>query len=133
LKPKGVKYVIASHDQGWCSDPGIEGGTYRGYTWFEAAILRPTQMPTTFVEPGFQLDDAVTAYDPTLEVEAPDESTRWMVERNFTASMESRQHSVSWYTDATTLPGSEIGCGDGVGFVSRLAAGDRIALLGRAL
>ncbi|KAK7042744.1 hypothetical protein R3P38DRAFT_3348649 [Favolaschia claudopus] len=45
-----VEFKTVSHDQGWVSDGSladphrIRAGTYRGYTWFEAAIFRPSQL-----------------------------------------------------------------------------------------
>ncbi|KAF7348982.1 hypothetical protein MVEN_01419200 [Mycena venus] len=42
VKVRRVQFTTVSHDQGWCSDPALRG-TYRGSTWFEAAILRPSQ------------------------------------------------------------------------------------------
>ncbi|KAJ7082337.1 hypothetical protein C8R44DRAFT_652734 [Mycena epipterygia] len=132
-----VEYTIASHDQGWCSDTNLQG-TYHGYTWFEAAILRPTRpesesLSRRAVDPPGDMLAAVRDAG-FVEVNATGESTRWMVQKNFTASRETRQHCVTWNADSTAVPGNnELGSGDGAGFVERLMGGDRIAVIARAL
>jgi hypothetical protein len=115
-------------------------GTYNGYTWFEAAILRPSQCSDR-AEARLWLDravqgpigvDAALGYEPTLEVMG-ERNSRWRVQKNFTASREFREHVVVWDADGTATPGPEAGAGDGEGFVHRLETGDRIGVIARAM
>ncbi|KAJ7098467.1 hypothetical protein C8R43DRAFT_251617 [Mycena crocata] len=140
LKLMSVRYVTLSHDQGWSDVYGTRG-TYQGRTWFEAAILRPSQLPADSVDLESWLEravhsptamDADEGYDSTIEVKRPEKTSRWMVQMNFVASLQFRQHSVIWYADGSVTPESGQGRGDGSGFVENLAAGDRIALIARA-
>ncbi|KAJ7131188.1 hypothetical protein C8R44DRAFT_613106 [Mycena epipterygia] len=137
LKLVHVEYNIVSHDQGWCSDTNIEG-TYHGYTWFEAAILHSTR-PASDLSLERVIDSSADMLAAIRDaglilVKAGGESTRWMVQKNFAASREFREHTVSWNADGNVLPGSrELGGGDGVGFIDRLTAGDRIGLIAKAV
>ncbi|KAJ7236585.1 hypothetical protein B0H12DRAFT_126073 [Mycena haematopus] len=119
LKVARVEFTIVSHDQGWCDEPGLKG-TYDGYTWFAAAILRPI------------------GADPTVADEVPNPaaangSTRWDVQRNHCASNEYRRHVVVWDEVEGVLKGTGAGAGTGEGFIACLAPGDRILVIARAL
>ncbi|KAJ6480593.1 hypothetical protein C8R47DRAFT_1218782 [Mycena vitilis] len=109
-------------------------GTCPGCSWFEAAILRPSQAPNSepCINAPVELDSA--AYDTKLEVEGagPEgNESRWPVQKNFCASNESREHVLTWNAGAVASQ-SDTGSGDGEGFVERLKAGDRIAVIARA-
>ncbi|KAJ7888580.1 hypothetical protein B0H14DRAFT_2337008 [Mycena olivaceomarginata] len=137
LKVSRVEFTTVSHDQGWCSDLALKD-TYRGFTWFEAAILRPGQAAAVNERsPGGSLPglDAALGYDPVLEVAAPHGGTRWELQRNFCASEGYREHVISWDSNEghTSLPADNTGAGDGAGFVACLAAGDRISVVARAM
>ncbi|KAF7349780.1 Ankyrin repeat protein [Mycena sanguinolenta] len=115
LKVARVEFRIVSHDQGWCSDPTLDD-TYRGYTWFEAAILRPNDADPAVVH---QVHNATG------------EARRWAVQTNYTASSEFRKHIVTWNADGSFSAGP--GAGGGTGFIACLQAGDRIELIARAM
>ncbi|KAJ6491068.1 hypothetical protein C8R45DRAFT_1073703 [Mycena sanguinolenta] len=116
LKVARVGFAIVSHDQGWCDEPGLKG-TYEGYTWFAAAIMRP---------------DAVSSIAHEVPNPAgPNGSKNWEIQRNFCASGEWRRHVVVWNEVGEMLKGT--GAGTGEGFIPSLAPGDRIAVIARAL
>ncbi|KAJ7236590.1 hypothetical protein B0H12DRAFT_1238473 [Mycena haematopus] len=117
LKVARVAFRIVSHDQGWCTDQSLEG-TYRGHTWFEAAILRSNEADLTMAH---EVHNAA----------AVDGGTRWAVQRNFCASRVFREHVIAWDADPTSTLG--IGAGDGTGFVASLVPGDRINVIAKAL
>lgn len=130
-----VEFTTVSHDQGWCNDRALRG-TYHGFTWFEAAILRPSLAAAS----GSWLNRAGDApvgldtdlgYDPVLEVKAAHGGSRWHLQSNLCASDEDREHIVTWDADGTCHAGAA-GAGDGAGFVPRRAHGDRIAVIARA-
>ncbi|KAJ7738133.1 hypothetical protein B0H16DRAFT_1570925 [Mycena metata] len=143
LKLVCVQFKLLSHDQGWAGEVHLQS-TYGGHTWFEAAILRPDRSanPTlrswlagalrgpTRMEPS-------GGYDPALEVPTGSDSddgaenTRWELQRNFCASRHPYSHTVTWTAEGSTT-GTAHGAGDGMGFVERLRAGDRIAVVARA-
>ncbi|KAF7351632.1 Ankyrin repeat-containing domain [Mycena sanguinolenta] len=117
LKVARVEFTIVSHDQGWCDEPGLKG-TYEGYTWFAAAIMRP--------------DAANSSVAHEMPNPAgPRGSKNWEIQRNFCASGEWRRHIVAWNEIGETVKGT--GAGTGKGFISSLAPGDRIAVIARAL
>ncbi|KAJ6522855.1 hypothetical protein B0H19DRAFT_1202261 [Mycena capillaripes] len=140
VKVMRVEFSILSRDQGWCNDPNIRG-TYFGSSWFEAAILRPSQASDAAAALRLaRAADASTGldvYDPALEVRAADadanDGTRWALQQNFCGSREYRQHVVSW---AITADGSRTdtnaGAGAGGGFVASLRPGDGVAVIARA-
>ncbi|KAJ7032520.1 hypothetical protein C8F04DRAFT_654139 [Mycena alexandri] len=138
LKPVCVQFEILSRDQGWVGDDHLRS-TYQGHTWFEAAILRPSR--TTDPTLHSWLDgairgpakmDASIGYHAALEVTSDDaKSTRWELQRNFCASLFSYSHVVTWNVEVSTT-GTASGAGEGEGFVERLIAGDRIAVVARA-
>ncbi|KAJ6474768.1 hypothetical protein C8R45DRAFT_1010564 [Mycena sanguinolenta] len=116
LKVARVEFTIVSHDQGWCDEPGLKG-TYEGYTWFAAAIMRP--------DPA----DSPVAHKPNPA--GPNGCKSWEIQRNFCASGEWRRHVVVWDEVGEMLKGTGAGSGDG--FIPSLAPGDRIAVIARAL
>ncbi|KAJ6477829.1 hypothetical protein C8R47DRAFT_643047 [Mycena vitilis] len=139
LRISSIEFKTSSHDEGWCSEAGLQG-TYAGHSWFETAIMRPSQAPdadawTTLAEDGAVKLDPKIQYDPALEgpLPGPDGKTRWMVQRNFCAHREFREHFVTWGS-RTVPPESDSGAGDGdgPGFVTQLRAGDRVAVVVRA-
>ncbi|KAJ7236580.1 hypothetical protein B0H12DRAFT_126033 [Mycena haematopus] len=119
LKVARVEFTIVSHDQGWCDEPGLKG-TYDGYTWFAAAILRPNEV-----------DPSVTHEVPNPT--AANGSTRWDVQRNHCASSEYRRHVVVWDEVGNVPKATGAGAGTGEGFIACLAPGDRIFVIARAL
>ncbi|KAJ7610740.1 hypothetical protein DFH06DRAFT_1016401, partial [Mycena polygramma] len=136
LRIASVQFTTVSYDQGWCSDGGLRGQyrTYPGYSWFEAAILRPSQAPDSrpwvnLADTPVELD-STTRYDPKLEVEGGDKC-RWPLQRNFCASSESRAHVITWNSGAVASE-SITGAGHGEGFVERLRSGDQIGVIARA-
>ncbi|KAF7301996.1 hypothetical protein MIND_00765800 [Mycena indigotica] len=146
IRVRGVQFVVRSRDQGWCNDGNLRE-TYHGATWHEAAILRPSTPQTSDVIRWLALNSPmelessaiVAGYTPQLEVHSSWDAakSRWLVQKNFTASYESRTHSVSWYHDtgekfAKNDLDEQTGAGDGRGFVQLLTPGDRIALMVRA-
>jgi len=146
VKTMRVEFVIVSHDQGWCSDDALQG-TYNGFTWFEAAILRPSEgaIPTSSPDRdanraldwggnpnGLSASDTALEYDSSLEVTSPDGGSRWEVQRNLCASEEFLEHTVAWDADGASFSGVEAGAGSGAGFVACLTPGDRIAVIARA-
>ncbi|KAJ7648812.1 hypothetical protein DFH06DRAFT_1050129 [Mycena polygramma] len=137
LRISSVEFTTSSHDQGWCSEAGLQG-TYAGHSWFEASIMRPGRAPNadtwiTLAEDGPVKLDPKIQYDPMLEVprSSPNNKTRWMVQRNLCAHREFREHVVTWGS-RTVARESDTGAGDGAGFVTQLRAGDRIAVIARA-
>ncbi|KAJ7460299.1 hypothetical protein FB451DRAFT_1270933 [Mycena latifolia] len=138
LKLMRVAYIIVSHDQGWCSDSRIRE-TYHGYTWFEAAILRPGQITgpggRSWLERAVEHPitmNADTGYEAAIEVGDAGGNTRWAVQKNFTGSRDFRRHYVTWDVDGTVMQGSTTGGCDGAGFMERLSSGDHIAVIARA-
>ncbi|KAJ7676794.1 hypothetical protein DFH06DRAFT_1079894 [Mycena polygramma] len=139
LRIASVKFTTFSHDQGWCSDESLRG-TYAGYSWFEAAILRSSQAPNTV--PWIALAEDVPVglderffYDPKLEVRgegAAHDQRRWAVQRNLCADREFREHVINWNAGAVASV-SDKGAGDGEGFVGQLRSGDRISVIVRAV
>ncbi|KAJ7348584.1 hypothetical protein DFH08DRAFT_698579 [Mycena albidolilacea] len=134
VKARRVQFIIVSHDQGWCSDPAA-GGTYRGSTWFESAILRPSQaqastrspfrLPSSRSNLNFNAHSAswlnrlgaspvgletTLGYDPILEVANTaahgEGSSRWKVQSNFCASNDHREHVVTWDADGSLVQGT---------------------------
>ncbi|KAJ7718277.1 hypothetical protein B0H16DRAFT_1797742 [Mycena metata] len=142
LKIVRVKFTTVSHDQGWASDRSGQG-TYNGWTWFEAAILRRTQvvpsipaldewMALASEEPINM--DVEAEYDPAAEVKDAKGSARWMIQKNLRASDEFRQHTVTWEVPVgSASSATDTGAGDGAGFIERLTPGDCIAVVVRAL
>ncbi|KAK7042032.1 hypothetical protein R3P38DRAFT_2888199 [Favolaschia claudopus] len=147
VKVARVEFTIVSRDQGWCSDQAIRG-TYRGSTWFEAAILRPSQASSPSpspLPPPTGLDTTI-GWDPVLEVKyspsSPDISpkSRFQIQHNRCAHQEYLTHRVVWRSGSEEfesaeqdLERQERGCGDGLGFVGSLVEGDRIAVIARAV
>ncbi|KAJ6481430.1 hypothetical protein C8R47DRAFT_1218213 [Mycena vitilis] len=137
LRIARVEFKTFSHDQGSGSEEGLRG-TYAGHSWFEAAILRPSQAPNagpwiTLAEDGPVRLDPQIWYDPELEITrtGPGGGGRWMVQRNFCADHEFREHVVTWDAGAVG-PESDNGAGNGDGFVAQLTSGDRIGVIARA-
>lgn len=135
-------------------------GTYRGsYTWFEACILRPVPYPSGSgstsdslgpaevflqeIEDGpldwsFEDNDSDSLGTGFTLVEV-DGRKRWHIQRNVHVSLELKDHEVVW-TERDGGPArnelevnDDTGTGNGWGFVRALRAGDRIAVLARAL
>ncbi|KAJ7676705.1 hypothetical protein DFH06DRAFT_1168856 [Mycena polygramma] len=135
LRIASVEFTTSSHDQGWCSEAGLQG-TYAGHSWFEAAVVRLSQAPNaepwiTLAEDGPVKLDPKIWYDPELEVRRAgrDSESRWMLQRNFCALRYFLEHVVAWGAGASE---SKRGAGDGAGFVTQLRSGDRIAVVARA-
>ncbi|CAK5275132.1 unnamed protein product [Mycena citricolor] len=126
LRIKSVEYDIKSRDQGWCSDASLQG-TYRGSSWFEAAILRL---------PDGHRPVSHKNYEPDFEVPVTNDenATRWLLQKNFCGSSDIREHSIIWSSAESPAesPWLETGAGDGDGFVQKLRHGDCIAVLARA-
>ncbi|KAJ7677709.1 hypothetical protein DFH06DRAFT_1465622 [Mycena polygramma] len=137
LRIARVEFKTYSHDQGWCSEEGLRG-TYAGHSWFEAAIFRPSQAPNA--DPWIALAEDVPVkldpkiwYDTKLEVAGggPEGGSRWMVQRNFCADREFREHVITWDAGTVALE-SDTGAGTGDGFVTQLTSRDRIGVIARA-
>ncbi|KAJ6534410.1 hypothetical protein B0H19DRAFT_1383539 [Mycena capillaripes] len=131
VKVMRVEFSILSRDQGWCTDPDIRG-TYRGSSWFEAAILRPSQAgdAAAALRLTYNFDEYApvdldvydpdaydlrinipTVYHPAFEVRADadaDAGTRWALQWNFCGSPEDREHVVSWVAVADDTANTEI-------------------------
>ncbi|KAJ8487579.1 hypothetical protein ONZ45_g12007 [Pleurotus djamor] len=149
-----VVFVTRSHDQGWATF--AEWGTYRqSNTWFEAGIFRLSDTPT----PSLGWVDAVEVDGPVniarLRIAEPEDedapgpgyyteignptnkSTRWRIQRNLTANIETLQHRITWKSnDIHRIDDAEedlsTGAGRGKGFLELLEDGDRIAIFSRA-
>ncbi|KAJ7866806.1 hypothetical protein B0H14DRAFT_3442197 [Mycena olivaceomarginata] len=114
----------------WSPDYQPLLGSYRGSTWFEAAILRPSQAQGSTTSPfrlpssGSNLNfnarspswlnrlgtspvglETTLRYDPVLEVANTaahgEGGSRWKVQSNFCASNDHREHVVRWDTDGS--------------------------------
>ncbi|KAK7007596.1 hypothetical protein R3P38DRAFT_3028170 [Favolaschia claudopus] len=122
-----VEFKTVSHDQGWVSD-GSLAGTYRGYTWFEAAIFRPSQLrissrARSSLTTGFNgyrawdSDLEVVVYTPPTTATKDDRQTefteketkttaqaitRWNIQHNLCASKEHKEHRVVWTSTSTS-------------------------------
>jgi len=141
VRPRIVRFLMKSHDQGW-SDNRQDHGTYSGsWTWMEAAILRSS--PDT-PDPWWWDVHSSTGpiSEPTTHGEAVNPNTgktRWLVQRNVCASGESKYHEVIWTDsddddDESALEDSrQTGRGSGQAFVQSLLPGDRVAVFARAL
>ncbi|KAJ7705704.1 hypothetical protein B0H16DRAFT_1346082 [Mycena metata] len=143
LKIMRVKFTTVSHDQGlgWGGEPSTEG-TYRGWTWFEAAILRRSQVVPRVLSLDTWMSnathgvipmDASVGYDPAAELKDSTGKSRWNVQRNVTASNQFREHTVTWEADGSVAPATDSGAGDGANFLEQLSPGDAIAVVARAL
>ncbi|KAJ6564632.1 hypothetical protein B0H19DRAFT_1259052 [Mycena capillaripes] len=142
LRVKLIKFGIFSHDQGWGGHPQ-DHGTYQGsYTWFEATILRPGKAPALEGWRRWALALGYTKFRPIrplFEVTnwcEPD--GRWRVQTNRCTISEPKYHTIVWQAEGSE--GSDIpsefeknGSGDGAGFIERLAPGDRIGVVARAM
>ncbi|KAJ6478169.1 hypothetical protein C8R47DRAFT_1219706 [Mycena vitilis] len=107
LRISSIEFKTSSHDQGWCSEAGLQS-TYAGHSWFQAAIMRSSQTPNanawiTFAEDGAAKLDPKIQFDPGPGPE-----------------------------NSSGAPESDTGAGDGAGFVTQLRAGDRVAVVVRA-
>ncbi|CAK5263164.1 unnamed protein product, partial [Mycena citricolor] len=126
LRIESVEFVTKSRDQGWCDDASLRG-TYRGFSWFEAAILRL---------PDDRRRVSYKNYEPDLEVPVTDHhyATRWLLQKNFSASSDIREHSVIWSSKELPVgsPQLDTGAGNGEGFVQKLRHGDCIVVYARA-
>lgn len=126
-------------------------GTYHGsWTWFEAAILRPSargpppgwlklvpHRPVDLHKEGISTEVDLRTFS-VQELESPvDGKQRWHIQRNVHVSSQVREHEVVWTDDVDggdfDDEDVERGCGTGRGFVHLLRAGDRIAVMARAL
>ncbi|KAF7332357.1 hypothetical protein MKEN_00117400 [Mycena kentingensis (nom. inval.)] len=164
VRAKRVQFVIRSKDQGWSSDTNIHSAyspstgwlllnhvdTYRGHTWHEAAILRPGRHSVARI-PDFvswlassapiELESAAVAgYDTRIEVPVSESyvRSRWLVQKNYTASRQFRTHVVTWNAGEEERDEEQVdiderrGAGLGDRFVDNLEVGDRIALFVRS-
>ncbi|KAJ6606884.1 hypothetical protein B0H10DRAFT_2070560 [Mycena sp. CBHHK59/15] len=139
---KMVRFTTLSCDQGW---GGLEPdrNTYNGsWTWFEAAIFRPTQ-PGAAQSERVWLRHALEGpvefprigYRSGIEVKnLVDGESHWQVQRNVTASNLLKEHTVVWVADDLAAEPELVnnGSGDGAGFVNLLSPGDSIAVIARA-
>jgi hypothetical protein len=120
------------------------------YTWFEASILRPAaasqQQPPWLFDALHQpislyatsLAPAPSPRGPIAELHSPykNRNKRWLVQMNVQASRHIRRHDITWHANSpphTAEYDDKTGSGRGLGFVDSLRAGDRIALVARAL
>lgn len=141
VTPKGVKFTIRSHDQGYTGERGT-GGTYNSsYTWFEASILRPSAndpvLPSLPYEShpkpkvnclsSFHYDLVPSTTNPSPNEEA----CVWHIQSNLVAQNNEREHEVEWRAGNEQESGP--GEGDGKGFLESLKQGDRVGVWARAL
>jgi hypothetical protein len=77
--------------------------------------------------------DATAGYDDAIEVGAAEGKRRWMVQKNVHESDGFRRDCGTWDANAEALSGSETGVCDRAGFIGRLAPGDHIAVIARAV
>ena len=122
-------------------------GLYHGsYTWFEACIYRSVvdvevseeakaRVTGGMVWESESKDDLASAG--LIQVTNPlNDKHSWLLQRNARASLNTRQHTIIW-TDIDECGEVEddidTGRGLGAGFVRSLIAGDRIAIMARAL
>ncbi|KAG5722071.1 hypothetical protein E4T56_gene15843, partial [Termitomyces sp. T112] len=142
LKVEMVKFNIASCDQGWGGDAN-NCGTYNGsYTWFEAGIRRGVSdvsvPPIMLVNRVDDFDaDAFNGGSAKEIVNSLERDRRWKLQYNMQVSSTVREHEVIWtkhdiIDDAAEASARARGAGTGRGFVSTLAPGDRIVIVGRA-
>ncbi|KAG6895293.1 hypothetical protein C0992_002100, partial [Termitomyces sp. T32_za158] len=138
-----VKFNLKSCDQGWADDT-YDNGPYSGsYTWFEAGIIRVESDDSV---PHIMLTQCVDDFDANAfsdgfakEVSNPlEQGGRWKLQYNLRASSSAREHEVVWtnsdiFDDAAYTSAKAKGARTGCGFISRLAPGDRVALVARAL
>ncbi|THV05167.1 hypothetical protein K435DRAFT_961545 [Dendrothele bispora CBS 962.96] len=143
-----VRFRIRSHDQGWGGDANHRG-TYNGSsTWFEAVILRPASElghpswyqnvltgPTSLLGP-----DALQTLSSSSLQDNDDQPRRWHIQSNVTASGKFRDHVVTWRTTDEANPEEEQlydrakgRMGRGHELVRSLRAGDRLAIIAKAL
>ncbi|KAF2760369.1 hypothetical protein EJ05DRAFT_282582 [Pseudovirgaria hyperparasitica] len=157
--PKKITYRISSHDQGYCSEPGL-AGTYNGHTWFEATILRPRsdtdtgpgsvginyqplerQFPRqplpSWKNPG-DAAESIQSYGWDFILDEDGNAISWRVQNNLSATRSDVEHEITWekgqeveIIDPSTNDFN--GRGNGQGFFDILREGDRIALWARAL
>lgn len=125
--------------------------TFRNsYTWFEASILRPGDDDSRSTQPIWMKEaqkgpvniTTFTDYDLGLrELRSPYKSRnrRWLVQMNAQASRHTRRYEIAWSNSSSATGSQEPeydeknGSGRGLEFVETLQAGDRIALVARAL
>ncbi|XP_006456293.1 hypothetical protein AGABI2DRAFT_195472 [Agaricus bisporus var. bisporus H97] len=146
---QSVHFSINSCDQGWGGFPEYKNVYRNSYTWFEASIIRsssssssqplwlfealhkPVNLYTTSLTPAPSSRCSIT------ELHSPykNRKKRWLVQMNVQASRHVRRHDIMWYPNSPhELEYDEkTGSGRGFGFVDALRAGDRIALVARAL
>ncbi|KAJ7489092.1 hypothetical protein FB451DRAFT_1024550 [Mycena latifolia] len=134
MRVKLVNFEILSHDQGWGGEPEHQG-TYSGsYTWFEAVILKPGELPKPVgwrrwaVELGCR---RLRPRRPLIELDS-----RWPVQTNVCACRQPLHHTIVWQGGGSVESKEgrqKNGAGDGFGFIERLAPGDRIGVVARAM
>lgn len=122
------------------------------YSWFEASILRPPSddsRPTLpkWIKKAINRPVNISAFTDDdfgfTEVRSPYKSKneRWLVQKNLQASRDVRYYEVAWPDPSSGVRDAEpkpehnemSGSGRGLEFVETLQAGDRIALVARAL
>ncbi|EKM76051.1 hypothetical protein AGABI1DRAFT_122919 [Agaricus bisporus var. burnettii JB137-S8] len=144
-KVKTIQFRIHSQEFKTGYFTGRFRNPYDSYTWFEASILRPLDLPQPLPQSAMSTNHSLNANKLMelgwMEIANPRDgrNRRWPVQANAT-SAPSKLHHVTWGSmdDAgKTLFDdewdSETGQGPGLGFIETLRAGDRIILLGRAL
>jgi hypothetical protein len=119
--------------------PGLYGGSY---TWFEASIYRSLVDVSEEAKAGvvggmvWESKDGLASAGVTQVPNPLNGKHTWLLQRNVRASQNVRQHTIIW-TDIDERGEVEddidTGRGQGAGFVRSLIAGDRIAIMARAL
>ncbi|KAK0473617.1 hypothetical protein IW261DRAFT_1503771 [Armillaria novae-zelandiae] len=144
-KVRAVRFVTNSCDQGWVDEKGCKG-TYDGsWTWFEAAIIRGKPWWLEDVSKGTPVDLCKEGSTEEMRSEAQaaevrsdelDDSSRWHVGVNVTATPKAQRHTKVWLrTDCQVVHYKSmrgiLGLEDE--FVRLLEPGDRVALMARAM
>jgi hypothetical protein len=118
---------------------------YDSFTWFETSVLRPMGVPQPLPRLPINLNHPLNACIPRklgwMEISNPRDrrNRRWRVQANATGAPP-KIHHITWVPTHDTGNSIfddecdvETGRGPGLGFIETLRAGDRIALVGRAL
>ena len=162
-KVRMMRFSISSHDQGWGGEQNLQGssrmvtyidfgflmspsGPYQGsYTWFEACIYRSvadypgvSEEAKARVTGGmvWKSQDELESAGVTQVANPLNGKQTWLIQRNVRASSDIAQHTITWIAIDACGDGEEdfnMGCGRGAGFVRSLIAGDRVAIMARAL